>query len=312
MALAALTVSAAPPAAPPAQGDPQRGAYLFALNGGCGCHMGQAGFLAGGEKFEGPFGVVYGSNITPDPETGIGAWTDQQIIDSIRLGKRPDGTQLFPIMPYPYFSELADEDVQDLVAFLRTAPPVNNALPARQLNFPVPPFEPRAPAPATAPVEGVARGGYLVNTISHCGACHTPSNPDGSPDMARFLAGTFDPGLGAVPNITPDRETGIGGWTEEQIAAFLRTGVEPDGKQTGGLMALMIEGGLKDMTEADALAVAAYLKTVPAVRNTPQSPGELPATGGTIRSMLAAGLIVLLAGVAILAGLIMRRWYYRG
>jgi LPXTG-motif cell wall-anchored protein len=299
-------------AAPPAQGDPQRGAYIFALNGGCGCHMGPAGFLAGGEKFEGPFGIVYASNITPDAETGIGDWTDQQIIDAIRLGKRPDGTRLFPVMPYPYFSGISDQDAQDLVAFLRTVQPVNNAMPARELKAPVPPFQPPQPPPAEAPAEGVARGAYLVNTISHCGDCHTPRNPDGSPDMSKMLAGGFNPALGVVPNTTPDEETGIGKWTEAQIATLLRTGKRPDGGAVGGLMAAVIQGGYKDMTEADALAIAAYLKTVPAVKNVPQAPPGLPKTGGAREQpFLLGGLVALLGVVAVLTGLILRRRRHR-
>lgn len=312
LAFAAMSAAAAPPQAPPIQGDPQRGAYIFALNGGCGCHFGQAGPLAGGEKFEGPFGVVYARNITPDPETGIGDWTDQEIIDAIRLGKRSDGEQLFPVMPYPYFSGLADQDVQDLVAFLRTMPAIQNEVPARQLNGPVPPFSPPGAPPEVAPESGVERGSYLVNTIAHCGDCHTPQGADGSPDMSQFLAGGFNPALGLVPNITPDDATGIGAWTEAQIATLLRTGTRPDGSQVGGLMELVIMGGFKDMTEADALAIASYLKTVPAVTNAPQAPPELPATGGAINNGLQrAALFALLGAVALTLGAFLRHRHLR-
>lgn len=313
LASATISAAAAPPEAPPIQGDPERGAYIFALSGGCGCHFGQAGPLAGGEKFEGPFGVVYAPNITPDPETGIGDWTDQEIIDAIRLGKRPDGEQLFPVMPYPYFSGLADQDVQDLVAFLRTMPAIQNEVPARQLNGPVPPFSPPGAPPEVAPESGVERGSYLVNTIAHCSDCHTPLGAGGAPDMSKFLAGGFNPALGLVPNITPDDATGIGAWTEEQIATLLRTGARPDGSQVGGLMELLIMGGFKDMTEADALAIASYLKTVPPVTNAPEAPPELPATGGATNNGLQhAALFALLGAVVLTLGAILRhrrlRW----
>lgn len=312
--LAALSVSAAPPTAPPAQGDPQRGAYIFALSAGCGCHSeGPAGFLAGGARYEGPFGVVYASNITPDPDTGLGQWTDQQVIDAIRLGGRPDGTQLFPAMPYAAFSGMADQDIQDLVAFLRTVPPVENAVPARALTAPVLPFTPPAPAPVTAPTAGVERGKYVVNAISLCNDYHTPTQPDGSPDFAKFLAGSFNPATGVSPNITPDQETGIGKWTEEQIATFLRTGQEPGGEQAEGAMAMVIQFGYKDVTEADALAIAAYLETVPAVKNVPQAPPILPKTGGEVAGSgpVVIALMTLLAGVATLTGLAVRRWHRR-
>jgi len=307
--IAALTASAAPPG----QGDAQRGAYIFAASGGCGCHMGQAGFLAGNtaRRIKGPFGDVSFPNITPDKETGIGGWTDQQIMDAIRLGKDPEGGQLFPVMPYPAFSGMSDQDAQDLVAYLRTVPPVKNAVPATQLAAPLPPFTPHAPAPAVAPTEGAARGAYLVNAVSACGDCHTPKNPDGSPDMSKFLAGAFSPDTGVAPNITPDQETGIGGWTDEQIATLIRTGARPDSSQVTGLMAEVI-GGYKAMTADDALAIAAYLKSIPAVKNTPQAPQELPVTGAaTGHASDLVVFMVLLGSVVVLAGFALRRRSYQ-
>ncbi len=304
-----------PPLSPAAQGDPGKGGYIFALAGGCGCHMGQAGFLAGGMPFEGPFGVVYASNITQDPTTGIGNWSDQEIIDAIRLGHAPDGEQLFPVMPYPTFSHMADEDVQNLVTFLRTVPPIENSVPERQLKVEAPPFTAMAPPPATAPTSGVERGAYIANAISHCGDCHTPFNADGSPDFSKMLAGSFVEGQ-LAPNITPDQETGIGDWSEQDIAHLLKTGQRPGSEPpVGGLMLLSVEGGYKDMTDADALAIAAYLKTVPAVKNVPepppgmaaeaaapaQVPAALPVSGGEaawrIEILLALGLGLIVAGL---------------
>ncbi|MFQ5859070.1 MAG: c-type cytochrome, partial [Anaerolineae bacterium] len=311
LGLAALSASAAPSA----QGDAEQGAYIFALTAGCGCHTSEAGALAGnaGFQMEGPFGAVSFPNITPDPETGVGDWSDQEIIDAIRLGTRPDGRQLFPMMPYPAFSGMSDQDVQDLVAYLRTVEPVKNAVPSTELTAPMPPFKPPVPPPAVAPTEGVARGEYLVNAVTACGDCHTPRNPDGSPDMSKFMAGAFSPEAGGVvPNITPDEETGIGGWTEEQIATLIRTGKEPDGSQAEG-MAFLIEDGWKDMTESDALAIAAYLKTVPAVKNVPQAPQEVPKTGGAKSSgPVVAGLMALVGAAAVASGFVLRRRRYRG
>jgi mono/diheme cytochrome c family protein len=304
-----------PPRSPAAQADPGKGGYIFALAGGCGCHMGEAGLMAGGAPFEGPFGVVYPPNITPDPNTGLGNWSDQEIIDAIRLGHTPEGEQLFPIMPYPTFSHMSDEDVQNLVAFLRTLPPIENSVPERQLNFEVPPFSAMAPAPATAPTSGVERGAYIVNAIAHCGDCHTPFNPDGTPDFSKMLAGAVIEGQ-LAPNITPHEETGIGSWSEQDIARLLQTGQRPGNEPpAAGLMALVVEGGYKDMTDADALAVAAYLKTVPAVENVPQmpemaadeaaapaeAPAALPVSGGERgwgrAILLGLGLVLLVAGL---------------
>jgi hypothetical protein len=119
--------------------------------------------------------------------------------------------------------------------------------------------------------------------------------------------------VGLVPNITLDEETGIGTWTEEQIATYLRTGVKPDRTEAGGLKVWTILGGFKDMIEADALVIATCFKTIPAVKNVPQAPPELPTTGGAISSeSMVAGLLALLGVVAVLAGLVLRRWRYRG
>jgi mono/diheme cytochrome c family protein len=264
--------------------------------------------------------VVYVSNITSDPKTGIGGWTDQQIIEALRLGKHPDGSQLFPIMPYPALSGMADQDVQDLVTFLRTVPAIENEVPANQLNVSVPPFQPRTPPPATAPTAGLKRGEYIVNVASHCSDCHTTRNPDGSPDMSKYLAGAMIEGE-IASNITPDTETGIGAWTEQQIVDFLHTGQRPDGSPLSAvsLMNLVMQGGLKNITNADAQAVAAYLKSVPAVKNEPaaqmaapaETPPALPESGGEVSGsgFLSVGLALL--GIAsLLAGLLVYRQQY--
>ncbi len=300
------TVQAAPPKQNGVVGNPGKGAYLFALAGGCGCHMGAAGFLAGGEVFElGPAGKVYAKNITSDVETGIGSWTEQDVVNALRHGKRPDGEQLFPVMPYPYFSGMSEQDLHDVAAFIKTAPPVSNKVPARELNVPVPPFT-APPQPADAPTEGVARGSYIVNTIAHCSDCHTPTTAEGAPDMSRFLAG--NPMFGSA-NITPSEEFGIGKWSQEQIYLLLKTGKRPDGSSVGGLMQLVLDGGLHDITEKDGFAVAAYLKTVPPVNAAPGAaappaappPQTLPTTGNSTPSMLIpliAVVLMLLAGGA--------------
>jgi len=307
--VAAQSAAAAPPERKPAAGDPTKGEYLFNLAGGCGCHMGPAGFLAGGAEFSGPFGKVFARNITSDTETGIGNWTEEEIVTAIRTGHTPDGRQLFPIMIYPALSGMSDQDAADLAAFIKTVPPVQNQVPERELNGPVPPFQAPAPPPAVAPTEGVERGKYIVDVAAHCTLCHTPMLPDGSPDFTMYLAG--GPIEGQISaNITPDEETGIGTWTEQDIVTELHTGMRPNGTQVGGLMAEVLNGGLNKITDSDAQAVAMYLKTVPAISNNPfaQPQPQLPATGGDMNNLpivlaLAAGGLVLLgAGVFVLRG----------
>lgn len=285
------TVQAAPPSETPT-GNPGKGAYLFALNGGCGCHQGAAGFLAGGEEFDlGPAGKAYAKNITSDVETGIGSWTEADIVKALQHGQTPSGEQLFPVMPYPVFSGMSEQDLYDLAAFIKTAPPVSNQVPARALNVPVPPFEAR-PQPASAPTEGVARGEYLVNNLMICSDCHTPTDANGAPDFSKFLAGNPDFGS---PNVTPSDEFGIGKWSQEQIYLLLKTGKRPDGSSVGGLMALQVEGGYKDLSEQDGFAVAAYLKTIPAVDAAPAAPAPqtLPTTGLNSNPMLLGAFLAL-------------------
>jgi mono/diheme cytochrome c family protein len=257
-----------------------RGKYVFGATGGCGCHTEKDRPVnSGGRKYEGPFGTVYSSNITPDRQTGIGDWTDEQIITAIRLGRRPNGERLIPVHPYPVFNGMAAEDLRALVAYLRSLPPVTRA---NQPKKTIPLFEsvllptwlaafaPRETPPSSAPTSGLARGEYLVRAVGHCGECHTPRGVTHATDNSRFLSGTpKGPEGDPVPNITPDKDTGLT-WSEEEIADYLGSGNKPDGDVAGGLMDEVITGttaGYKDLTQEDRLAIARYLKSVPAVRN---------------------------------------------
>ena len=248
-----------------------RGKYVFATAGGCACHTppDAVGLNAGGMKFDLFIGVVYSRNITPDPETGIGAWTDAQVTNAIRRGERPDRSKLFPIHPYKYLGNIADDEIAALVAYLKSVTPIKSSVPARSLKIPVPSLT-IPTASKVAPRDGLARGAYLAGGAGHCTECHTPRRFDFSPDDAKFLAGGPGPQRSRAANITPHGETGIGRWTETQIARFLRTGVKPSGQEASSLMKTVITGtsaGFKDLTEADAAAIARYLKTVPAIEN---------------------------------------------
>ena len=268
-----------------AQGVPNglvsRGRYVFAAAGGCGCHTAKNQPVnSGGRKYDGPFGTVYSSNITSDRQTGIGDWTDDQIITAIRLGRRPNGERLIPVHPYPVFNGMAEDDLQALVAFLRTVPGVNRAKQPKKISVPLfesvflpawlAAFAPRETPPPSAPTTGVGRGEYLVRAVSHCGECHTPRGVTYATDNSRFLAGTPNgPEDSVEPNLTPDKDTGLK-WSEEEIAEYLGTGNKPDGDVADGLMAEVIQGtlaGYKDLTKADRLAIAEYLKTLPPIKN---------------------------------------------
>lgn len=258
-----------------------RGKYVFGATGGCGCHtVPKQAVNAGGRRYDGPFGTVYSSNITPDADTGIGRWTDEQVITAIRLGRRPSGERLIPVHPYPTFNGMAEEDLRALVAYLRTLPAVRRQNQPKKITVPLfesvflpawlATFAPHETPPPKAPTSGPARGEYLVRVLGHCGECHTPRTLTQATDSSRFLAGTSaGPEGSSIPNITPDPETGLR-WSVEEIAWYLGTGNKPDGDVAGGLMGEVIQGttaGYKDLSKEDLLAIAHYLKTVPPIRN---------------------------------------------
>jgi len=133
VSLPALAFAQAPSAAELA-----RGKYVFGATGGCGCHtVPKQPVNAGGRRYDGPFGTVYSSNITPDRETGIGGWTDEQIITATRLGRRPNGERLIPVHPYTTFNGMAADDLKALVAFLRSVPPVKRANEPKKISVPM-------------------------------------------------------------------------------------------------------------------------------------------------------------------------------
>lgn len=248
-------------------GDAAAGEYIFNAAMGCGCHYNrELGALAGGNKFEGDFGVVYARNLTPDA-TGIAGLSDQEIADSIRLGKMAGGGALF-IMPH--FSALADDDAANLVAYLRSLEPVANEVPNRELGFEPEFTMPETLPPAVAPTEGPERGAYLASLV-RCGRCHTPSNEDGTPNMDLFLAGA--PFRDTVaPNLTSDEATGLGAWTEQEIVDFLATGKYSDGFPSHEAMQGVVDNGTAKLTDGDRLAIAQWLKSLPAIQNEPATP----------------------------------------
>jgi mono/diheme cytochrome c family protein len=176
---------------------------------------------------------------------------------------------------------MADADVADLIAYLRALPPVRRENQPHEVTLPLPRLAYRAwrllfvrsmDRPAAAPVEKIARGRYLADHVAICGDCHTPRNSFGVPNQSLYMAGSPKDGpIGErVPNITPDKETGIGDWKRDEIAELLLKGVKPDFDNVQGLMEEVIRGtthGYKDMTKEDALAIADYLKSIPAIKN---------------------------------------------
>jgi mono/diheme cytochrome c family protein len=227
---------------------------------------------AGGRAIETPFGQLLGPNITPDRETGIGAWTDDEFVNALRHGTGRNGVHLYPAMPYPYMTKMTREEVLAIRAYLDTVPPVRHAVNVNQLAFP---FDIRAnmiawdaqffregafrPDPGQS--EDWNRGAYLVEGPGHCGACHTPKNLEGGDKTSEALQGYALQGWFA-PNITNDARRGLGGWSVDDIATYLKTGRNAAASASGP-MGEEVARSSSQMTDADLRAIATYLKAQP-------------------------------------------------
>jgi mono/diheme cytochrome c family protein len=257
----------------------KRGAYL--LNGpvACGnCHNTRApdfSFvpgkeLAGGFHIVDPAFDVYAANITPDKETGIGTWTDAQIIRAIRRGMDKEGKVIFPPMPSPTYNNMSNSDVMAIVAYLHTVKPVSNKVPESKWNIPQKAMPVAKGAPAPKRSDKVAYGRYIVTALAHCFECHSTPDAHGAPDVAGHMGGggfhiLLAPGAEVVtPNITPDPDTGIGKWSDADLKKAITEGVTPTG---GHLSPPMPFPFFKNMTPEDLDAVVAYIRTIPAISN---------------------------------------------
>ncbi|HEY5623592.1 MAG TPA: c-type cytochrome [Gammaproteobacteria bacterium] len=253
-----------------------RGRYLAEGILGCGnCHTPKGG---NGEpnltmKFAGAFVVeepglkAFAPNITMDVETGIGSWTDEEIIVSIRDGLRPDGTLIGPPMPSPFFRGMSDNDVRAVVAYLRTIEPISNVVEKSTYTIPLPPAygPPVGEVPDVPRADELAYGTYLAVTLGHCIDCHTPF-VDGMHDFSRtneggrVLPNVFGVNTIVSRNITPHPQLGIGEWTDEEIKRAITEGVSRDGREH---LVGMAYSYYATMTDEDLDAIIAYLRSVP-------------------------------------------------
>jgi mono/diheme cytochrome c family protein len=265
-----------------AGGDISRGKYLFDAAGCAGCHTdkkNKGAALAGGRKLKTPFGVFYSPNITPDPDNGIGKWSDADFIRALRLGIAPDGRHYFPVFPYPSYTGITDADLIDLKAYFFTRPPA--AVPNKSHDVDAPfgwrfllpiwkalyfspgPFRPE---PGKSAEEN--RGRYLVRALGHCGECHTPRDGLGGPEAGMAFAGTDKaPGGGIVPNITPDKKTGIGRWSDADLEELFESGMLPDGDFVGSDMGEVVDQTTSRLSQSDVKALIAALRALRPVDN---------------------------------------------
>ncbi|HEB78264.1 MAG TPA: c-type cytochrome [Methylothermaceae bacterium] len=255
------------------QGAVARGRLLYAIGGCTNCHTAEEGEeLAGGDPLPTPFGVFYPPNITPDPDYGIGAWSDTDFIRAMQEGISPHGHPYYPAFPYPSYTRMRESDLKDLKAFLDTIPAVKRPSRPHELRFPFNIrsglwlwrwlyFRPARFRPDPFRSQRWNRGAYLVEGPGHCGECHTPRNFLGGPDRTRAYAGSV---LGEIraPNITPDPEFGIGEWSDGDLLYFFQTGIRPDGDSVSGAMAKVIRNGTAKLPETDLRAIIEYLRSL--------------------------------------------------
>ena len=253
----------------------ERGAYLVNGIAGCGnCHTPRGGpmkgvDLAGGNSFGGdkePF-KSYSANITPDRETGIGKWTNAQIVTAIREGKRPDGSLIGPPMAIDFYRYMSDRDAKAIAAYLKTVKPVRHKVPKSVYRIRLHRGKPAGHVGDTPHSNKVAYGEYQVR-IGHCMECHTPM-VKGHPDLkhrmgagGRKFEGPW--GVSTSANITQDKATGIGGWTDAQIKRAITTGIDDEGIRLRPPMCFRC---YSQMTDADVDAIISYLRTIKPVRH---------------------------------------------
>jgi mono/diheme cytochrome c family protein len=255
-------------------GDAERGAYVLRMGGCASCHTDTANegaFLAGGRSLQTPFGTFYTSNLTPDPDTGIGDWSTGDFVQAMTKGVAPEGHDYYPAFPYTSYANMTLQDLADLKAYLDTVEPVANQVPAHDLAFPfnlrplLRPwkamfFRANGIEPDPSRSESWNRGAYLVQGPTHCGECHTPRNQLGARDDSRQLAGNPEgPDGRSVPNITPHPDDGIGGWSPTDLTYALETGILPDYDVLGGAMAEVVRDSTGHLTQEDRAAIAEYV-----------------------------------------------------
>jgi mono/diheme cytochrome c family protein len=292
----------------------EQGRYLATAGDCISCHTRPGGEpFAGGRPLNTPFGVIYSANITPDPKTGIGAWTERQFERALREGIAADGTHLYPALPYTAYTKVTDQDVHAIYSYMRTVKPVSYIPPKNRMPFP---FSIRALlggwnmmfldggrfAPDASHTAEWNRGAYLTQGLGHCGACHSPRNSLGGPARGGALTGgdyldeisdevvdnsitPLDESIvrpWSAPNLT-QAPSGLGAWSLEAIAAYLKTGHSARAGAFGP-MSEVIGNSTSRLTDPDIHAIAVYLKSLaPATQNMPPR---------TAASALKAGEIV--------------------
>lgn len=276
----------------PALADPSaetiaRGKALTVAADCTGCHTADpAKPFAGGKRIDTPFGAIFSPNLTPDRETGLGAWSDEDFTRALRYGVAPDGSRYYPAFPYPNFTKLTRQDLLAIRAYLATLTPFRNTCPPPQLLWPLNHrvvmrawnllfFRPGIFEPYQQKSKQWNRGAYLVEGVAHCGGCHTPKNIFGADKRGRAYGGGSVDGWFA-PRLDNAPRSGLKSWSLDDIAEYLQSG--RNGKShADGPMAEVVVNSTSVMSDADVHAIAVYLKDLPAGAPEPAVSPPLPA-----------------------------------
>ncbi len=268
--------------APPVVSAPsqiEQGRYLVILGDCESCHDRPGGQrLAGGLPLNTPFGVIYSANITPDRNTGIGAWSEADFYRAMHEGKDDQNVHLYPAFPYPYFTRMSRADVDAMRAYLMTQAAASYRPPTNRLPFPISIralvgfwnwlyFKPGDFQPTPAHSAAWNRGAYIVNGPGHCAGCHTPKSFLGGDQQQRFLqGGVLDNWF--APDLNGDAHGGLAEWTAGDITEFLKTGRNARSSASGAMSDVIVHS-TSQMTDADLAAVATYLKSLAATKPAP-------------------------------------------
>jgi mono/diheme cytochrome c family protein len=229
--------------------------------------------FAGGKRIDTPFGGIYPPNLTPDRDTGLGAWSDDDFYRALRYGVAPNGSRYYPAFPYPNFTKLIRDDILAIRAYLATLAPVRNTVPPPELRFPFNYrvvmrawnylfFRPGIIMPDQSKSAAWNRGRYLVEGLAHCGACHTPKNIFGADKRGQPFGGGLVAGMFA-PRLDGAERSGLKSWSVEDIAEYLQSG-RNGRSHAGPLMSEVVVNSTSLMSDADVRAIATYLKELPA------------------------------------------------
>ncbi len=268
-------------------GNVARGRVVFLAGGCASCHATQgqedATKLGGGHAFPSPFGTFYAPNISTHPEDGIGKWKTADLVNALKAGVAPDGSHYYPAFPYTTYAKMTNTDVRDLMAYMKTLPPVAGKSKPHDLPFP---FNIRRGLGLwklvnldQSPLQNDAsksaswnRGRYLVEALGHCAECHSPRDfMGGIVASQRYAGGPSPDGKGWVPNMSQSKN-GIGEWSSGDIELMLESGLTASMDSVGSNMADVIKNTSK-LSKADRAAMAEYIKSLPA-REGPKRPGK--------------------------------------